>query len=306
MSGGLARGSTHPTLRSFFFGCLLCCVLPSVAWAKTVIVGAKNFTEQYIIAELTRQLLESHGFSVRTKTGLSSMGVRREQETGLIDLYWEYTGTSLRIHNRVAGQFSPDETYARVKAADARKGLVWLRPSRINNTYALAMRRPDAQAKGLATISDLAVLIRSGGAIRFACNTEFFTRSDGLLPLQRAYAFEFGQGDVVRTSDDAIYEGLRSKAWIDVGLVFSTDGRVAAFDLLLLRDDRNFFPSYRLAPVVRQTVLESHLGLAAVLEALAARLDDPTMAHLNALVDVGGITAEEAARRFLMNEGLSP
>jgi osmoprotectant transport system substrate-binding protein len=91
---------------------------------------------------------------------------------------------------------------------------------------------------------------------------------------------------------------------VDVGLVFSTDGRIKAYDLLVLEDDRQFFPSYLLTPVVRQRTLEQHPRLAGELEALAARLDSATMAELNAMVDVRGRSVDEVALAFLRSHGL--
>jgi osmoprotectant transport system substrate-binding protein len=119
-------------------------------FAQTVVVGGKNFTEQLIVAEMTSQLLRAKGYRALTKTGFSTNGVRKEQEAGRIDLYWEYTGTSLLTFNNVTEPLGPEEAYALVADLDARKGLIWLTPSRINNTYALAMRRqmPRQRASG--------------------------------------------------------------------------------------------------------------------------------------------------------------
>jgi osmoprotectant transport system substrate-binding protein len=286
-----------PKLTAVFAIVLAALISMSCASAQTVVVGSKNFTEQLLLAEMTRQLLEAKGFSVITKTGYATAGVRKEQEAGLIDLYWEYTGTSLVTFNDVHERLGPQEAYARVAELDARKGLVWLSPSRINNTYALAMRRADATAKGIVSISDLATLIRQGQNLRFACNTEFYIRPDGLLPLQRAYEFEFE--DVVRMGTDAIYEALRDGSSADVGLVFSTDGRVAAFDFMLLEDDRGFFPSYLLTPVVRKATLEVFPEIAEHLNTLSAKLDNKTIASLNAMVDVQRLSVEEVAASFL-------
>ena len=157
----------------------------SPALAQSLVVGGKNFTEQELVAQMTGQLLKARGYSVNIRTGFATPGIRKEQEAGLIDLYWEYTGTSLVTFNNVKDALDAAETYARVKELDGAKGLIWLAPSLINNTYALAMRRVDAVRQGIRTISDLAVLIRQGETFRFACNTEFYIRSDGLLPLQR-------------------------------------------------------------------------------------------------------------------------
>src|SRR5215213_11383828 len=245
-------------LRALVAGVVLALVAYSPAIAQSIVVGGKGFTEQLLMAEMTSQLLRAKGFEVTSRVGFATTGIRREQEIGLVDIYWEYTGTALTAFNMVADRLEPHEAYVRVKELDARKGLIWLSPSQVNNTYALAMRQADASARGIASISDLAAKVRHGERFRLASNLEFYLRSDGLTPLQRIYGFEFGPENVVRMETSAIYSALREFADIDVGLVFSTDGRVAAFDFLVLRDDRRFFPAYILAPVVREKTLEQH------------------------------------------------
>src|SRR3954453_19853126 len=121
--------------------------LCSTAAAQAVVIGAKEFTEQLLVAEMTVQLLRASGLSPHKGTGFATTGVRTLQESGIVDLYWEYTGTSLTTFNHVTEKLSPDEGYERVKALDAQRGLVWLLPSKVYNTYALAMRRADAAAR---------------------------------------------------------------------------------------------------------------------------------------------------------------
>ena len=122
--------------------------------------------------------------------------------------------------------------------------------------------------------------------------------------LQQAYRFAFGLEDVIRVDTGAIYDVLREGRGVDVGLVFATDGRIAAYDLLILEDDRRFFPSYLLTPVVRGSVLEQHPGLAEPLNALSARLDNSTMATLNAKVDIEKQPVEQVAAAFIKAAGL--
>jgi len=285
-------------------GLVIGALMLSPALAQALVVGGKDFTEQLLIAEITSQFLRTKGYDVQSRTGFATTGIRREQEAGLIDVYWEYTGTSLTTFNNITDKLRPEEAYNRVKTLDAQKGLVWLAPSKINNTYALAMRKADAMAKGISSISDLAEKVRQGERFRLACNIEFYLRPDGLMPLQRAYGFEFGHENVVRMGTNTVYDALRDAADIDVGLVFSTDGRVAARDFVVLRDDWGFFPSYLLAPVVRQRTLDKHPDLATHLESLAAKLDNETISGLNSLVDVHQKPVEEIASAFLRSSGL--
>lgn len=153
--------------------------------APTVTVGGKNFTEQVLLAEMTTQLLKAKGFTVVKKDGMGSTVLRQAQENGQVDVYWEYTGTSLITYNKVTDKLDPQQTYARVKELDAQKGLVWLDPSKANDTYGIAMNRDVAQKLGVTTMSDLAKVLNSGKELTFACNSEFYARPDGLRPLQR-------------------------------------------------------------------------------------------------------------------------
>jgi osmoprotectant transport system substrate-binding protein len=273
------------------------------AAAQTLVVGGKNFTEQQLMAEMTTQLLTAKGFKIDKRAGLGTAPLRQALETGQIDLYWEYTGTSLITFNKVTDKLDAAATYAKVKELDGAKGLVWLNPSKANNTYALAMRKADAAQKGIKSLSDLAAKEKAGAKLKFGCNAEFYARPDGLTPMQNAYGFEFGRDNVARMDTGLVYAALRD-AQVDVGLVFATDGRIPAFDFLVLADDKGFFPSYALTPVVRKDTLDKNPKLADILNALSAKLDDATMAKLNATVDVDKKTIEEVSTGFLKAQGL--
>lgn len=270
---------------------------------QAIVVGGKNFTEQQIVAEMTARYLTAKGLTVDKRVGLGTAALRQAQEAGQVDVYWEYTGTSLITFNKVSDKLDAAATYARVKQLDAAKGLVWLNPSRANNTYALAMRRKDAADKGITSLSDLAGKLTGGARMKFGCNAEFYARPDGLAPLEKAYGFQFGRENVVRMDTGLVYQALRDSQ-VDVGLVFATDGRIPAFDFLVLKDDKGFFPNYAMTPVVRKAVLDREPKLADLLNALSAKLDDTTMAQLNAAVDVDKKTVEDVAAGFLKQQGL--
>jgi osmoprotectant transport system substrate-binding protein len=283
---------------------LLTTLAPLGALAQNIAVGGKDFTEQLLMAEMTSQLLTSKGFKVETRPGYDTTSLRRALEAGRVDLYWEYTGTSVRDFNKVTEPLSPAETYARVKQLDAQKGLMWLEPSKVDNSYALAMRRADAADRGITTISELAAKVLGGERVIFASNPEFYERSDGLRPLESAYGFQFGPDRVVRLDTDLIYQVLRDLKLVDVGLVFATDGRIPAYDLLVLKDDRGFFPTYAMAPVVRKEVLDRHPELAGHLQRLSALLDNDVMARLNGMIDIDKARIGQVASDFLRRNGL--
>ncbi|WP_261400070.1 glycine betaine ABC transporter substrate-binding protein [Leisingera daeponensis] len=273
------------------------------AQAADIVVGGKNFTEQQLLSSITEQLLEANGYSVENRGGMGSAAVRQAMENGQIDVYWEYTGTSLITYNKVEERLNAADTYVRVKDLDAAKGIVWLDASKANNTYALAMRAADASGKNISTMSQLAEAVNVGADISFATNAEFYARADGLKPLQKAYGFEFSRARIRRMDGGLVYQALKDGA-VDVGLVFATDGRVPAFDFVVLEDDQGYFPAYALAPVIRSEVLEANPDLAGLLNSVAAKLDDATMARLNASVDVDKTSIENAAAGFLQEQGL--
>ena len=271
--------------------------------ADTITVGGKNFTEQQILASMTTQLLKAKGFDVDERAGMGSAALRSAMENGQIDVYWEYTGTSLITYNKITDRMSPEETYNKVKELDAEKGIVWLDPSAANNTYALAMRKADAEKQSIASLSDLAAKVNAGEGLTFASNAEFYARPDGLKPLQKEYGFEFGRANIKRMDTGLVYQALKDKQ-VDVGLVFATDGRIPAFDFVVLKDDKNYFPAYALTPTVRKEVLDKNPKLAEHLNALSGKLDDATMAKLNAAVDVEKKSVEQVAEEFLKEQGL--
>lgn len=287
---------------AFLASAVLSTTLTSVL-AQTIVVGGKNFTEQQIMSQMTAQLLQAKGFKPDVKAGMGSAVLRQAQESGQIDVYWEYTGTSLITYNKINDRLSPADTYAKVKELDAAKGLVWLNPSKANNTYSLAMNQDEAKKLGIATISDLAAKVKGGAKLTLASNAEFYARPDGLKPLEERYGFEFPRESVKRMDTGLVYQALKEKQ-VDVGLVFATDGRVPAFNFVVLKDDKGFFPNYALTPVVRKQVLDANPKLAEYLNALSAKLDDATMARLNASVDVDKKTVEDVARTFLKEQGL--
>jgi osmoprotectant transport system substrate-binding protein len=274
-----------------------------VATAANLTVGGKDFTEQLVVAEMTKQLLVSKGYTVDKKDGMGTNIVRAALEGGEVDMYWEYTGTSLVTFNKITDQLTPEQTYAKVKELDGAKGLVWLAPSKANNTYALAIRKNNPKTDGMTTYSDLAAAYRDGKEVLMGATAEFVKREDGLLGLQKMYDFKAGRANTRPLDVGLVYNAL-ANGDVDVSTVGATDGRIAALDLVLLKDDKSFFPNYALVPVIRQQTLDAHPDLKDILESLSAKLDDATMQRLNGEVDVNRKTVEEVATSYLKEAGL--
>lgn len=279
-------------------------LVASTAMAASVVVGGKDFTEQLLLAEMTAQLLRTNGFEVDKRDGMGSQVLRDAQVNGQVDVYWEYTGTSLVTYNHVDESLSAEETYNRVKELDAAQGLTWLNASAANNTYALAVKADSERTNAIQSLSDLAASYNNDGDLVIAVNAEFSQRPDGLPGLQSAYGFETSRSDLRPMDSGLTYQALRD-GQVDLALVFATDGRIQAFDFRVLADDKGFFPNYALAPVVRTEVLEANPTLAAPLNQLSAALTDEVMQRLNAEVDVNRKAIEDVAAEFLNDNGLS-
>ena len=287
-----------------FLGAVVVGAAVSVASAQTIVVGGKAFTEQQIMTAMTVALLKAKGFTPDRKAGMGSAAVRTAMENGQIDVYWEYTGTGLAVFNKITDKFdSAEAAYKRIKEVDGAKGIVWLNMSPANNTYAFAMNKDQAQKLGIVTMSDLAKAVKGGAKLTFASNAEFYARPDGLPGWQTAYGFEFDRDNVKRMDTGLVYSALKDRQ-VDTGVVFATDGRIPAFNFVVLRDDKNYAPPYNMTPVVRKEILDKNPKIADALNALAAKLNNETMAKLNASVDVDKKTPEEVADQFLKANGL--
>ncbi|PRP71307.1 glycine/betaine ABC transporter substrate-binding protein [Chromobacterium amazonense] len=275
--------------------------------AAGLVLGSKNFTEQHLLSELTTQYLRSKGYEITQKQDLASVIMRNAQEHGQLDLVWEYTGTALIVHHGIQQKMSNEEAYATVKRLDEAKGLVWLNPAALNNTYALAMKRSRAEAEGVRTLSDLARAVnqRNGSDQRWQLgfDMEFAGRPDGLKPLQQLYGMELSRPQIRQMDAGLVYNAIRD-GFVDAGLVYTTDGRIIGFDLLVLQDDLGFFPPYAAVPVVRREALERHPGLADELNRLAAVLDNDTMSAMNAEVDIRHRPVKDVAAEFLRSHQL--
>jgi osmoprotectant transport system substrate-binding protein len=274
------------------------------AAAQTIVVGGKAFTEQQIMTAMTVALLKAKGFTPDRKAGMGSAAVRAALENGQVDVYWEYTGTGLGVYHKITDKFpSAQAAYQKIKELDAPKGIVWLNMSAVNNTYGFAMNRDDAQKRGIVTMSDLAKAMNGGAKLTFASNAEFYARPDGLPGWQQAYGFEFDRDNVKRMDTGLTYSALKDRQ-VDTAVVFATDGRIPAFNFVVLKDDKNYAAPYNLTPVVRKEILDKNPKLADALNAVAAKLNDENMAKLNASVDVDKKTPEEVAEAFLKANGL--
>jgi osmoprotectant transport system substrate-binding protein len=265
----------------------------------TIRVGSKQFTEQLIIGNMYALLLEDAGYTVDRKLNLGGTAVVHQAlVSGELDMYMEYTGSALAAILKLPLMADPQQVYDKVKEEyDKQFKLTWLKPMGFNDTYAIAMRKDRAAELGITKISDLK---GKADQLTIAGSQEFLSRQDGLQGLEAAYGIKFK--DSKGMDSGLVYQAVDAKQ-VDIASGNSTDGRLGAFDLLMLKDDLPFFPPYYLAPVVRQDVLAKDPGLEAVLNKLAGKLDESTIATLNLKVDQDKLEPADVARTFLKENG---
>ncbi|MEN5282739.1 glycine betaine ABC transporter substrate-binding protein [Serratia marcescens] len=281
----------------------------AAAWAAPLTLASKNFTEQRILSAITVQYLRAKGFQVEPKTNLATVITRNAMINKQIDMAWEYTGTSLIIFNHINKRMTPQETYDTVKKLDAKLGLVWLQPADMNNTYAFAMQRRRAEKEQIRTMSQLVAKVEQVRKTDpkhnwlLGLDLEFAGRSDGLKPMQALYDMPLDRPQIRQMDPGLVYNAIRD-GFVDAGLVYTTDGRVKGFDLQVLEDDKGYFPSYAVTPVVRADVLQNTPGLEAALNTLSKQFNNQVITELNARVDIDYQTPQQVADAFLKQRGL--
>ncbi|MHA6695211.1 glycine betaine ABC transporter substrate-binding protein [Homoserinimonas sp. A520] len=275
----------------------------------TISVGSKDFTEQLVLCEITAQRLESQGATVERVCSLSgSATVRAAEESGDIDLYWEYTGTGWTAH-LTQTEVVPDATeqYEKVRDMDLEENqIVWLPPAAANNTYAIAVSAETADRLKVKTLSDYAALSMSSPEEASFCGAaEFFGRDDGWEGLKKSYGINVPQDKVATLAEGPIYNSIATGNPCNFGEAFATDGRIAALGLVVLEDDKNFFPFYNLSLTVRQDVLDAHPEIEEVMAGVTELLTNESLQALNGSVDVDGQSPEAVAAAWLKENGLS-
>ncbi len=266
-----------------------------------VVIGGKNFTEQELLVHLMRYTIEGNTkLKVEIKPYLGGTSIVAQAiERGDLDIYAEYTGTALM---NILGQpliSDPQAAYDKVKTMyKEQKKLVWLEPFGFNNTYTVVMRADVADSLGIHKVSDLA---GKAADFHFGCTHEFLERADGIKGLEAKYGIKFKQASGM--DPGLIYTAVRDKR-IDLTNGFATDGRIPAYGLKVLEDDKQFFPPYFGAPVVREDTLKKHPEIADALNLLAGKINDQEMASLNAQVDIEKKDAKDVAKNWLKEKGI--
>ncbi|WP_424891688.1 glycine betaine ABC transporter substrate-binding protein [Streptomyces sp. XH2] len=269
-------------------------------------VTSKSFSENIVLGQIMGLAFKAAGASVLDRTNIQgSVGAREAVRSGGADAMYEYTGTAwITYLGHDEPIPDPQRQWRAVRDADARNGLTWLAPSALDNTYALAMSRAGARAYGTRTLSEVAALSRRApGAATLCVETEFAARDDGLQGMAKAYGMNVPASRVQKMDGGIIYTQVSGGRSCTFGEVFTTDGRIAAMHLVVMRDDRRFFPNYNAAPEVNSATLRRYPAIKDVLDPITARLDNDVARELNAEVDVAGKDPREVAEEWLVREG---
>src|SRR5919107_4345203 len=267
----------------------------------TIVVGSKNFTEQYILGNMYAQALDANGFDGETKLDLGSEQIAdKALQDGQIDLYPEYTGTALvalvPYDGNPADLNSPQATYEAAKKGYAERSPAdtMLTPAPFNNTYGIFVRKSVAEKDNLTTLEDLA---QASPNLTFISYSQFQNRSDGYPNIQKNYpAMDFEDIKIVNELG-LRYSGLEGGEG-DVGVGFQTDGQLSSNQLVVMEDPKQIWPFYYPAPVVRSDVLERYPKIEKILNEVSASLDVETMRELNGKVDLDQEDPEDVAAEY--------
>ena len=267
-----------------------------------IVIASKPMTEQFILAEMLILLIEQDtDLKIEHKQGIAGghTNIHPAMLKGEIDIYPEYTGTGWMqiLGNEFIGD--PETLYESVKDAyNQTFNITWSGRFGFNNAFGIAMRRSLAESMDITTYSDLFV---KGLDLRFAANYDFFERTDGYPGLTDTYGGTFNQ--VFEMQIGLVYTALGNEQ-VDVAIIFTTDGRLEQYELVVLEDDLNYFTAYQAATLIRNETLEKFPELLDIIEKLADQISDSDMIYLNYLVEIEKQSPRQVALDFLISKGL--
>lgn len=274
------------------------CGSASAARRPTVVIGAKQFTEQWVIGELYKQALTEAGYNVELKSNIGSTNIIDGALTsGQIDLYPEYTGVILQV---LAGDtsvpHSAAETFRKARDYERRRGLTTLEPTPFQNRDAVAVKPAFAKKYGLDTVGDLKKVKRKS-PLRFGEYPDNMEGALGYRHLVETYGLHHTKP---RTLNIGLQYPALDHGQVDAADVFTTDPQLARGHYTLLEDDKSFYGYQNVAPVVRRSVLKQQgPGFAKVLNRVNALLTDRAVREMNRGVDTVRLAPSEVAARFL-------
>ena len=268
---------------------------------KTINIATKPMTEGYILGQMLTELIEQDTdlkVNITNGVGGGTSNIHPTIVKGEFDLYPEYTGTSWEAVLKKEASYNESKFDELQKEYKEKYNLEYVNLYGFNNTYGLAVNKDIAEKYNLKTYSDLAKVSNN---LIFGAEYDFFEREDGYKELQKVYNMNFKKQ--IDMDIGLKYQAMKDKK-IDVMVIFTTDGQLAISDVVVLKDDKKMYPSYRAGTVIRSEILSEYPELKPVLEKLNNILDDKTMADLNYQVESEGKKPEDVAREYLQEKGL--
>jgi len=266
---------------------------------EVVNIATKNYTEQRLTGQMLSVYIEANSdYDTNVTEFGGTMLCYEALKNGQMDLYAEFTGTAYGAILQQTETLGVQETYDYVKKeCEERDGITWLKPLGWNNTYVLSVRQETAEELGIKTISEL---VPHAKDMIIGGDNEFMARQDGLIGLKETYGIDFKSE--MPMDQGLTYEALRNGD-LDVNSSFSTDGRIAKYNLFNLEDDKHFFPPYYVTPILRMDYADEHPDLVELLNKLGDQFTDEELQQLNLRVDEGE-DAKDVATEVLKEKGL--
>ncbi|MBE9093841.1 glycine betaine ABC transporter substrate-binding protein [Tychonema sp. LEGE 07203] len=287
----------------FFCSCWLLCLFAVAGCTsnsqKQVVICSKDFTEQVILAEILAQHIEAKtDIKVERELNLGGSLCHQSLATGKIDLYVEYTGTGFTSILKQKPISDPKKVLDYLKQEYPKQFQAeWTEPLGFNNGFAIIMRGDEAKKLNLQTLSQLG---KAAPKLRAGFGPEFKDREDGFPGLAKTYGIKFAE-EPKELLLGLLYQALQQKE-VDVIAGNTTDGLIQSLGLVVLKDDKNYFPPYEAVPVVRSQILEKYPELRPVLAELGGKISEEDMRKLNYQVDGKQEEAGQVAREFLQQK----
>ena len=294
--------SHRASIRRAFLILILMCLLGCSTRQPNIVIGSKNFTEQTVLGEILAQHIENKtGLKVERHFYLAGTYICQQSLlAGRIDMYVEYTGTALTAVLKQPPSGLSQEVFQRVHDEYQRRfSLEVAQPLGFNNSFALVIRGEDAQRLHLRTLSDAEKYVPNW---RLGVGYEFLERPDGFAGLAKAYNFHFAESPRVMDLG-LLYRALTTRQ-VDMIVGSATDGLIQAHGLVVLEDDKHYFPPYDAVPVVREQTLKRYPEVRAALTGLAGRITAEDMQRLNYAVDGQHRDPKQLVSEFLKEKHL--
>jgi osmoprotectant transport system substrate-binding protein len=269
----------------------------------SVSIGSKGFAEEQLLATMTQQVLQKHGFTVKYDLQAKDTAIGQALVNGQIDMLWQYTGTELTnpgYLNQTSIPTDLDQAFTKVAELDAPRGLCWTSKAPMNDTNGLAIKASDKATLG-STLTEFGAYLSSHPNTKVCILSEFRSRPDGLPGLKSTYGAGYGTAnyiDIGNTAEKNIANGDCT-----AGEVFTTDSPIAANNLYVLQDDKKLFPPDNVGLIVRKDVLQKYPAIAALMAPVAAKITTDVITSLNKQVEIDNMKVDDVARTWLTQNG---